>query len=140
MTVSIIRTQPTALGPYIDGLPLSAEDRNQFRRCFLSSTELWVGYKDDTLVCIWGLVPPTLLADYAYLWLYTTPDLKGNEFAFVRHSQRAMEQMLEQYPLIVGHAAVDTPQSRAWLRWLGAVFKEPAGPIVPFSIRKRIRG
>jgi len=138
MTVRIEAVQQAELISALSYQPLSDSDRAQFHKCFLNSTELWVGYKDNQLVCCWGLIPPYLLADQAYLWLYTTPALSGNEFPFVRHSQKAVAKMLEKYPTIVGHAAVDTPRSRAWLRWLGASFED--GPLVPFIIRKKANG
>lgn len=143
MTVRIVQVKPWQIAEWLFAQPeieIGPEDQATFRRCFLTSTELWIGFKDQDLVCVWGLVPPTLLADYAYLWLYTTPHLAGNEFYFVRHSQRAVENMLERYPIIVGHAAVHTEQSLRWLKWLGAVFKEREGKLIPFNIRKKQYG
>lgn len=145
MTVSIVRSDQTWITRWLyeqSNLELKRHEQEIFNRCFLTSTELWVGFNNDQLVCIWGLVPPTLLADYAYLWLYTTPMLEGNEFFFVRHSQRVMEDMLTRYPIIVGHTKGDVPGQLRWLSWLGARFgeRDESNGLIPFQIRKRKRG
>lgn len=108
-----------------------------FFQCFRATTQYWMGIKDGEVVCIWGIVPPTLSSDNAYLWLYTTPALEGNEFVFVRHSQRAVEEILRTYPRIVGHATVGADRSIRWLRWLGAKFDEPVDSLIPFTIRTK---
>lgn len=94
----------------------------------------WIGTADDMVACIWGLIPPTLMSDQAYLWLLTTDLIEEHKFLFVRYSQLAMEEMLLRYPRIVGH--VDSTQTRSirWLRWLGARFGNPQGIMIPFWI------
>lgn len=117
---------------------LTDDERDTFNACIMMSTDVWVGWVDEELVCIWGLCPPTLLSDQAYLWLYTTPKLEGNEFVFVRHSQIVMQQMLESYKVIIGHTAINaTDRSKAWLRWLGAKLGEPRDGKIPFQIRAK---
>lgn len=101
------------------------------------TAHLWVGLKDDKLVCAWGLIPPTLLSSTAYLWLYTTEAVQEYSFLFIRHSQLMVERMLEEYPTIVGTADPKTPNTIRWLKWLGAVFSEPQGKYIPFTIRKK---
>ena len=105
--------------------------------CLMLTTSLWVGKVDDKLVCTWGLIPPTILSNQAYLWLYATDAVKDHEFLFVRHSQIAIQKMLEEYELITGHAEVTATKSIRWLRWLGAEFGESDGNILPFVIRKK---
>ncbi len=87
---------------------------------------------------MWGLIPPTLMSNQAYLWLYTTDLVKEHQFLFVRYSQRMVEKLLEHYESIVGHVQVDAPRSRQWLKWLGAEFGNPKGSNIPFVIRKRL--
>lgn len=99
---------------------------------------LWEGKIDGKTVCVWGMVPPTIMSDQAYIWLYTNDELvREHQFVFVRRSQRMIEQMLEEYPRIVGHCLVDSPRSIRWLKWLGATFGPPSGMLVPFEIRKK---
>lgn len=108
------------------------------RTCIRLSYVLWEGSVDGELACMWGLIPPTLLSNRAYLWLYTTELIKDHQFLFVRHSQRVMEEMLKEYPIIIGHSSINADRSIRWLRWLGAEFGEPiSNNLVPFIIRKK---
>lgn len=107
-------------------------------QCLMFSSKIWIGKTDGSIACAWGLVPPTILSERAYLWLYTDDAvIKGNEFIFVRNSQRAVEAMLQEYPYITGQCEIAATQSIRWLRWLGASFGEPAEAYVPFRIRKK---
>ena len=114
---------------------ITEEELQLFQRCLLTTTKLWVGMVDGVLVCVWGLIPPTLFLDQAYLWLYTTEAVKDHEFIFVRHSQRAVEEMLKEFPTIIGHVKAGEDRSIRWLKWLGAEYSEPAGKLIPFIIR-----
>ena len=116
---------------------LTENDKETFRRCVEQTTQVWIGLADGKLVCIWGLIPPTLLSDTAYLWLYTTEAIKGHEFLFVRHSQIAVKAMLKLYPTITGITKIGNEQTLRWLKWLGAEFGEPNGLILPFTIRNK---
>jgi hypothetical protein len=117
-------------------LALNDADKGAMEFCFTMSTDIWVGFIDDEIACIWGLVPPTFLSGQAYLWLYTTDVIKEHSFVLVRHSQRVMEEMLKEYPSIVGHATVGDKKAIRWLRWLGAEFGYPQGTGMPFRIKK----
>ncbi len=108
-----------------------------FRKCVSSAGKLWTGFVDGELVCMWGLIPPSFLSEHAYLWLYTTPALAGNEFTFVRQSQIAVGKMLLEYRVIIGHAAANNERGIRWLKWLGAEFDDPIGQLIPFTIRKK---
>jgi hypothetical protein len=118
----------------IKAIEFSRVDKVAMDYCIFLSTSMWAGYIDDVLACVWGLMPPTLLSQQAYLWLYTTDVIKGHEFILVRHSQLVMEDMLKQYPSIVGHAVVNNHKAIRWLRWLGAEFGPQQGNGLPFRI------
>jgi hypothetical protein len=104
--------------------------------CLTMSVVIWAGFIDDVMVCIWGVIPPTLMSNQAYLWLFTTDALKGHEFLLVRHSQLVVKEILDEYPSIVGHAIAGSDKSIRWLRWLGAKFGEPQGMAIPFRISR----
>ena len=105
------------------------------RKCMTRSVKIYYGEVDGKVACVWGLIPPSLLSDSAYLWLLTTDIVAENKFLFVRHSQRYVEEMLKEYPLIIGDCMLDNPQAVRWLRWLGAHFHDPVDNRLPFSIR-----
>lgn len=116
---------------------LPATEQEVMHRAMTQSTRCWIGWQDDKVLCFLGLIPPTLMSDRAYLWLYTTKHLHEHIFTFVRYSQRVMEEMLREYPIIVGHTETGNIKAIRWLRWLGAVFGEPQGPVIPFEIRAK---
>lgn len=117
-------------------LDMSQADERGMEFCYLMSVAIWVGLIDGEVACMWGLVPPSFLSNQAYLWLYTTDLIKEHQFILVRHSQIVMENLLEEYPSIVGHATVGDKKAIRWLRWLGAEFGYPQGTGLPFRIRK----
>ncbi len=84
------------------------------------SSDLFAGFWSGKLVCIWGLIPPTLLSSSAYLWLITTPEAKTHWLAFARRSRQAVQNMLKLYPIIYGTCL--EPNAKDWLQWLGAQF------------------
>ena len=116
---------------------LSEFERSTFDRCLFTSSNVWKGYVGDKLACVWGVIPPSLMSDRAYLWLWTSKAVEGNEFIFIRQSQRAVEEMLKLYPTLYGHVALGAESSKRWLRFLGARFGEPEGKAIPFQIRKK---
>ncbi len=120
----------------ISRIAFDADGRKTMDFCLLMSASIWAGSIDGVLACIWGVIPPTLLSNQAYLWLYTTDAIKGHEFVLVRHSQLVIEGILEEYPSIVGHAIIGSDKSIRWLKWLGAKFGQPQGLAIPFRISK----
>lgn len=107
---------------------------------WIHSTHCWTGFVDGEIACMWGLVPPTLLSDQAYLWLVTTDLVKQHRFALVRHSQRMVEQALEIYPLIVGQCERGNEEAMRWIRWLGGTFGPWKDNLRPFEIRRKSDG
>ena len=105
----------------------------RFTRC---CSNLWVGMVDQDVLCIYGLIPPSLISDTAYLWLQTTEKLQEHIFTFVRNSQIVVKDMLEVYPEIIGDCRIEDLRAQTWLKWLGATFGQPTETHIPFVIRK----
>ena len=120
---------------YLSVLP--EYDQAILYRFMLDSMWVWIGKRDEEILCFMGLIPPTLLSDRAYLWLQTTPAMPDHVFVFVRHSQLVLAEMLKEFPMIVGHCEASQTKSIRWLRWLGATFGTPIGRAVPFEIRAK---
>jgi hypothetical protein len=98
------------------------------------SDKVWAGMVDGEIACLWGLAPPSFLADNAHLWLLTTDLVENHKFLFVRHSQRWMEQVRKVYPLITGHTESTNLAAIRWIRWLGGEFGPPVGGYRAFTI------
>lgn len=115
---------------------MSKVDQETMKRTMNNSSRVWMGFDGAQVLALWGLIPPTLLSDRAYLWLFTTPALVGHEFIFIRHSQRAVQAMLEEFSLIVGNTLCNNERAIRWLRWLGAEFQETEmSGVLHFEIR-----
>lgn len=107
------------------------------RDCMYRSMEIRIGKVDGVVACVWGLIPPTILSDSAWLWLLCTDIVAEHKFLFVRHSQRYIEEALKEYPIILGDCLIDNKSAKRWLEWLGAKFAEPIAGRIPFSIRAK---
>ena len=116
---------------------LSPVEQVTITNFMLQSIWTWIGKDDDEILCYMGLIPPTLLSDRAYLWLRTTEAMSEHVFVFVRYSQRVISEMLQDFPIIVGHCEVSAAKSIRWVQWLGAEFGAPEGRLVPFTIRAK---
>lgn len=140
MTTTVIeprRDQITELISHLDGGRLTEPEIEIFQRFVDASTSIWAAEFGGELLGVWGLVPPTLLSDQAYLWLHTTEAAKEHEFILVRQSQIQVKKMLETYPRIVGQCLIEETRSIRWLKWLGAEFGDHDGRFVPFLIERK---
>ncbi len=111
-------------------------DQPRLYECLFLSKDVRVGRVDGKLVCIWGVVPPSLMSNRAYLWLYVHERIKEYEFLFIRRSQLAVKEMLRDYDELYGVTDPHQRKTLRWLKWLGAQFT-PNGKMLDFSIRKQ---
>lgn len=116
---------------------LSANEQKAFHRIMDATTIFWVGIYEGKLKAMWGLAPPTMLGNQAYLWLHIFDSIDDCLFLFVRNSQRAIEEALLRYPIIFGHCHHEDKRAQRWLRWLGAEFQKTPGDAVPFVIKTK---
>lgn len=139
MNIAVRNDTATDLGDIVRRSPVAhvADAERTLRECMKRSIEVRYGMLDGEVACMWGLIPPTLLSDQAYLWLLTTDIVAEHKFLFVRHSQRYVEEALHVYPNIIGDVIIGNEQAIRWLRWLGAEFLPPVGGRVPFTIRAK---
>ena len=105
--------------------------------CGSLSAMMWKGIVDGRTAALWGVIPGSILSDRAYLWLITNDHMDKHTFILVRHSQRVVEELLREFPVIAGHCEVGQDRSIRWLKWLGARFGEPDGARIPFEIRRK---
>ena len=138
--VNVIRADAVATRGLIQemhGKDLTDVETKTLDACVGPTAELWIGLVDGRPVCAWGLVPPTVLSERAYLWLYVGPAVDEYKFLFVRYSQRIVEALRLDYPIIEGICDINNRRAIRWLKWLGASFGEPTAHHVPFVIGGR---
>lgn len=137
--VSIQGTERLSIDDVIRRSPVKDNPRAKqvLTQCLARSEMSWVGQIKGDVVCVWGLCPPTLMSERAYIWLLTTDDLADHKFLFIRHSQLLLEKMLAQYPVIVGEVMAENLPARKWIGLLGATFGPPdENGVISFEIRK----
>lgn len=117
-------------------MDLTPDAESVLLNCMERSIKVCCGWYDDNPACIWGLIPPTVLSDRAYLWLVTSNIVFEHKFLFIRYSQRYVEEMLSVYSLLYGEVAVKNKAAKKWLGWLKAEFGEPSKGFYPFVIRR----
>lgn len=119
------------------GLFRSDFDQLTMEQCMMASQVVYQGKIDGKVACVWGLVPPTIMSDKAYIWLWTTSVADEHTFILVRNSQHMVQRMLEEYDSLIGHCRIGDDRAIRWMKWLRAEFGEPQGMLVPFVIRRR---
>lgn len=140
MSLEIVRFSGALAYDLIYPLHLAKLDtiaQESMKRATHNSSHVWIAYSEDKILALWGLIPPSLLSDMAYLWLFTTEHFTEHSLVCVRHSQRMIQEALREYPTIVGHGTVGAKRSLRWLRWLGAEFTDPQGDLLPFTIKAK---
>jgi hypothetical protein len=137
--VEIRRVEAAEAERLMKGMYLDETDMKTVEFCLFMSTHMWACFMHGKLAGIWGVIPPSLMSDQAYAWLNTTEALKGHEFVFIRHSQMVFDELLEEYPSVVGHVIIGADKAYRWLKWLGAEFGPPQGKVVPYRITKHDR-
>lgn len=86
------------------------------------------------MVGITGVIPPCLASTDAYLWLYTNPFNTVQSPGIIRATRQVVREFSKSYPFILGHCETGNVKSHRWLRWLGAKFEPPVGPVQQFVI------
>jgi hypothetical protein len=137
--VDILAKAPTNIGDLIHRSAVAhipgAEEI--FKECIWRSIEIRQGLVDGKVACAWGLIPPTILSNTAYLWLLTTDIIAEHKFLFIRHSQRYIEETLKKYPTIIGDVIGHNPPARKWIQWLGGEFGPAINGRTPFTIKAK---
>lgn len=103
----------------------------------IARSVVFQGIIDGDIAAIWGAIAPTLMSDTAYLWLLTTDLIDEHKFTFIRHSKIFVDEILKQYPVLVGDVILPNPHAVQWLKWLGAKFSEKQNGKMSFEIRAK---
>lgn len=111
------------------------EDQRLMKHAMDRSPEAWIAFYAEQVLGCWGLVPPSLLSDVAYLWLHATAAAEDHVFMITRQSRIEIERVRSRYPRIWGHCLVADRKAQRWIRWLGADFGEPIGQLIPFTLK-----
>lgn len=88
------------------------------------STHAWTGFIDFEPVCMFGVVPGSLLGGSGTPWLIGTDAMVLHQMAFLRRCRPQLVRMQRTYQHLVNYVAADNEASVRWLRWLGFTVHE----------------
>ena len=139
MSISIVKSRNCDVTDLVNRSSVAGlyDAHLMLKRWLRTSEEVWLGMHDDKVACVWGIIPPSIVADRAYLWLFTTDLVEQHKFIFIRHSQLVVKDALERYPVIVGHVVNRNRAAKKWLEWLGAHIDAPDEGVCSFVIRRK---
>lgn len=100
------------------------------------STSVWM-VSDKFMLGITGVAPDTLLADDAYLWLYTNPFNNVVSIGVVRATRRVVETFLSRYHRLVGFCELSNDKGQRWIGWLGGKFTYTIEGLTAFTIEAK---
>lgn len=77
---------------------------------------------DGKTGCLLGFIPPTILADKAFVWIQDFPYMAEHPLVVGLAARRLLKEALKRYPMLYGRC---TKYSVPWLRSLGAKINFP---------------
>lgn len=89
------------------------------RRNFAASTEAWAMVKGETVLCLFGVAPLSVLEGVGEFWIVSTTHICSNRFAFARMCRAFLPRLMERWGELRGlveHSRIDV---MTWARWLG---------------------
>lgn len=89
---------------------------------------------DDNPIMMFGVVPETLLGKKGIVWMLSSSELIKIQRRFLRHSRHFIDMMLEFYPYLCNYVDERNKESIAWLKFCGAVIKEP----IPYGVEGKL--
>lgn len=133
MNGEIFNFMPDQLRPLLNrmGHKYTEAELEILERSAKNSRPLLVGIYNNEVLAIIGFIPPSLMADVAYMWM-VAGNAKQFSTMFGRHARRVVNNALISYPRIVGHCKAD---SQRFVKFLGAELKDPRGDLIPFEIK-----
>jgi hypothetical protein len=131
-----VKAEVKARGAFrFDGLTSSVEERMMLESLIHYSSAWWTGYADGKVVCVWGIIPCSVISDRGYLWLQVNDMVGYHRVAFARGAREVISEILRHYSMVFGH--VD-PNGCAWrfLQFLGASLGPLDRGLPTFEIRR----
>lgn len=95
------------------------EPEEALRNALKLSSHAWCGFMDGEPVCIFGVVPLSILSGEASPWMLATDRISECRAAFLRRNKVYVGFMLALYPLLVNYVHEQNDLSQRWLKWLG---------------------
>lgn len=96
------------------------------------SGEAWAGLADGELVCLFGVVPLTLVGVTGVPWLLGSPLVQTHGRTFLRLNRQYIDRWRQEYPVLRNMVHARHRRAVRWLQWLGFSLGD-ARPAPPFG-------
>lgn len=90
-----------------------------------NSTHAWTGFIDFEPVCMFGVVPASLLSGTGAPWLIGSEAIERHAITFLRRSRPQVARMRASYQLLANYVALENVAAQRWLQWLGFTLEAP---------------
>jgi hypothetical protein len=87
--------------------------------CMSVSRAAWAAVEDGRVVCLWGIVCPSLLGSQAEIWLLCGRRIEAHVVPFLRQAREFVAEMQQQYPRLEANVAVRNRAALRFAGWLG---------------------
>jgi hypothetical protein len=94
---------------------------------------MWLGNKP---VAICGILPDSLTATSATIWMLATKEVEQHPLAFARWTRKYFLEAKTHFPHITtfhNYAPIQDTQLTSWLQWLGATMRTSDTFVSPFT-------
>jgi hypothetical protein len=104
------------------------------------SASAWAGVADGELVCLFGVVPVSLVGVTGIPWLLGSEFVMRYGRPFLRRNRAWLREMLREFPVLRNVVDARNTVSIRWLGWLGFTLgaPQPMGvrglPFIPFEM------
>lgn len=88
------------------------------------SSHVWTGFIDYEPVCMFGVVPRSLVGGRGVPWLIGTNRMLRHQFTFLRRCRPYLRQMQEHYSNLENFVDERNTAAIRWLGWLGFTIHE----------------
>lgn len=98
------------------------------------SRKAWTGLIDGIPVCMFGVVPSSILGNVGRPWMVGTKLLDEHPHVFLRRCQGCLREMREGFDTLENFVDVRNKRAIEWLVWLGFDIWMPAEKIGPYGL------
>lgn len=77
------------------------------------------GLVDGEPVCMWGVVPQSLLINWGAPWMVGTTALERHALMFLRRCRKQVLELFAGYDMLLNYVDARNARAIQWLKWLG---------------------
>lgn len=90
------------------------------------STHCWTALVNFQPVCIFGVVPESLLGASGVVWLIGTDEVVSRQVGFLRRCRPHLKRLQGMYSHLSNYVSAENIAAVEWLHWMGFTIHDPA--------------